>query len=166
MTPKARSSVLGGAVTGFTKALARERADAVVKAIDFEAETDPAVTAGTLIEETLHDPGAVEIGHADELRWSVGTIEEPAVHDETRELTADTVFVVTGAAGSIVSAITADLAAVAGGGTFHLLDLVSAPDPADPDLASFSRRPRRPQARARGPDPRTRRAPDAEARRA
>ena len=35
--------------------------------------------------------------------------------------------------GSIVSAITVDLAAH--GGTFHLLDLIAEPDPADPDLA-------------------------------
>ncbi len=51
--------------------------------------------------------------------------------------TGDTVFLVTGAAGSIVSAIIADLAA-ASGGTFHLLDLVPEPDPADPDLARFT----------------------------
>ncbi len=131
-------SVLGGAVTGFTKALARERADAVIKAVDFETKTTPASTASTLLEETLRDPGAVEIGYAEDLRWSVGTIEVPAVHDEARELTAETVFMLTGAAGSIVSAITADLAAAAGGGTFHLLDLVGAPDPSDPDLAKFS----------------------------
>ena len=51
-------------------------------------------------------------------------------------LTADSVVVVTGAAGSIVSAITADLA-VASGGCFHLLDLTPEPDPADPDIAAF-----------------------------
>ena len=43
-------------------------------------------------------------------------------------------FVVTGAAGSIVSAITADLAA-ASGGTFYLLDLTPEPDPRNSDLA-------------------------------
>jgi NAD(P)-dependent dehydrogenase (short-subunit alcohol dehydrogenase family) len=48
------------------------------------------------------------------------------------------VLLVTGAAGSIVSAITADLAAAAGGGAFHLLDLVPEPDPADPDVARFT----------------------------
>ena len=37
-------------------------------------------------------------------------------------LDKNSVFVITGAAGSIVSAITADLAA-ASGGTFYLLDL-------------------------------------------
>jgi NAD(P)-dependent dehydrogenase (short-subunit alcohol dehydrogenase family) len=46
------------------------------------------------------------------------------------------VFLVTGAAGSIVSAITADLAA-ASRGTFHLLDLTPAPDTADPDLSRY-----------------------------
>jgi NAD(P)-dependent dehydrogenase (short-subunit alcohol dehydrogenase family) len=51
-------------------------------------------------------------------------------------LNPDSVFVVTGAAGSIVSAITADLAA-ASGGTFYLLDLVPEPDPNNPDLKRF-----------------------------
>ena len=44
---------------------------------------------------------------------------------------------ITGAAGSIVSAITADLAA-ASGGTFYLLDLAPEPNPADPDLDRFA----------------------------
>ena len=46
-------------------------------------------------------------------------------------------FLVTGAAGSIVSAIVIDLAA-ASGGTFHLVDLVAEPDRDDPDLARFA----------------------------
>ena len=128
------TSALGGAVTGFAKALARERAEALVKAVDFAPGRQTAALADILIEETLRDPGAVEVGHAGELRWTVGLIEEPAVPDPARALTSDSVFVVTGAAGSIVSAITSDLAA-ASGGTFHLLDLVPAPDAGDPDLA-------------------------------
>jgi NAD(P)-dependent dehydrogenase (short-subunit alcohol dehydrogenase family) len=52
------------------------------------------------------------------------------------KLDGDTVFVVTGAAGSIVSGITADLA-TASGGTFYLLDLVPEPDPNNPDLKRF-----------------------------
>ena len=51
-------------------------------------------------------------------------------------LTSDPSSSVTGAAGSIVSAITADLAQ-ASGGTFHLLDLTPTPDPEDADLATF-----------------------------
>ena len=49
--------------------------------------------------------------------------------------------VVTGAAGSIVSAIVADLAESAGGGTFHLIDLTPQPDPDEPNLAAFHPRP-------------------------
>jgi acyl transferase domain-containing protein/NAD(P)-dependent dehydrogenase (short-subunit alcohol dehydrogenase family) len=128
---------LGGAVTGFTKTYKRERTEALVKVVDFEAGRKAAEVAELLIEETLRDPGAVEIGYQAELRWTIGLREEPAV-DGHPGLTLDgnTVFVITGAAGSIVSAITADLAA-ASGGTFYLLDLVPEPDPNHPDLKRF-----------------------------
>ncbi len=128
---------LGGAVTGFTKTYKRERMDALVKAVDFEAERKPSEVADMLIEETLRDPGAVEIGYKEGLRWTVGLQEQPAA-DGQPGLTLDhnTVFLVTGAAGSIVSAITADLA-TASGGTFYLLDLVPEPDPENPDLKRF-----------------------------
>jgi NAD(P)-dependent dehydrogenase (short-subunit alcohol dehydrogenase family) len=124
-------------VTGFVKSLARERSNALVKAVDFPPSRKTAALADLLIEETLRDPGVVEVGHADELRWSVGLLEQAAEADPERALGAETVFCVTGGAGSIVSAITADLAA-ASGGTFHLLDLVPKPDPADSDLARFT----------------------------
>ncbi len=128
---------LGGAVVGFTKTYKRERMDALVKAVDFAAERKPSEVADMLIDETLRDPGAVEIGYKEELRWTVGLQEQPAA-DGKPGLTLDsnTVFLVTGAAGSIVSAITADLA-TASGGTFYLLDLVPEPDPANPDLKRF-----------------------------
>jgi len=128
---------LGGAVTGFTKTYKRERTDALVKAVDFEAETKPAKIAELLIEETLRDPGAVEIGYKSNLRWTIGLEEQSAI-DGNPGVTLDksTVFVVTGAAGSIVSAITADLAA-ASGGTFYLLDLVLEPAIDDADLRRF-----------------------------
>jgi NAD(P)-dependent dehydrogenase (short-subunit alcohol dehydrogenase family) len=130
------TSVFGGAVTGCTKALAREREKALIKAVDFGASRKRAALADILIDETLSDPGAVEIGYADELRWSVALVERDVDRDPARELSGETVFVVTGAAGSIVSAITADLAK-ASGGTFHLLDLVPEPDDSDPDLERF-----------------------------
>ena len=128
---------LGGAVVGFTKTYKRERIDALVKAVDFEADRKPAEVAELLVEETLRDPGAIEIGYKGGLRWTVGLQEQPAA-DGQLGLTLDrnTVFLITGAAGSIVSAITADLAA-ASGGTFYLLDLVPEPDPENPDLKRF-----------------------------
>ncbi len=127
---------LGGATSGFTKALARERAEATVKVVDFGPSRKTAALAGLLVDETLRDPGVVEVGYAEDRRWSVGLEVAPAEVDDARALGADSVFVVTGAAGSIVSAITGDLAA-ASSGTFHLLDLVAAPDPDDPDLVRF-----------------------------
>jgi acyl transferase domain-containing protein/acyl carrier protein len=131
-------AALGGAVTGFTKAYRRERAEVLVKAVDFPVSRKTASLADALIEETRRDPGAVEIGRADGRRWTVG-LREVAFGDGVGGLTlgSESVFVVTGAAGSIVSAIVADLAA-ATGGTFHLLDLAPEPDPADEDLARFA----------------------------
>ena len=52
-------------------------------------------------------------------------------------LDRDTVFLITGAAGSIVSAITADLAA-ASGGTFYLLDRRAGARPATIPTSSAS----------------------------
>jgi len=129
---------LGGCVSGFTKAFKREKPEALVKTVDFEASRKTSALADLLIEETLLDPGAVEVGYREGQRWTVG-LEERGAEDGGSGLTLgrDTVFLVTGAAGSIVSAITADLAA-ASGGTFHLLDLAPEPDPAHPDLLRFA----------------------------
>ncbi len=140
------TSPMGGAVTGFTKSYQKERPEALVKALDLPASRKTAAVADQLIDETLRDPGAVEIGLLDGLRWGVGFAETPfpALSEDGSPdgpggmpLGPDAVFLVTGAAGSIVSAITADLAK-ASGGTFHLLDLTPTPDPADPDLAAFA----------------------------
>ncbi len=129
---------LGGAVTGFTKTYKRERPDALVKAVDFEAERAAAEVAELLVEETLRDPGTVEIGYRGEQRWTIGLEEQPAADGQPgMTLDRNSVFVITGAAGSIVSAITADLAA-ASGGTFYLLDLAPEPDPDDPNLIRFA----------------------------
>jgi NAD(P)-dependent dehydrogenase (short-subunit alcohol dehydrogenase family) len=132
------SAPLGGAVTGFTKTFKRERLEAQVKAVDFESEYGAAEIARVLVEETLRDPGAVEVGYKQGLRWAVGLREQSAA-DGARGLTLDrnTVFLITGAAGSIVSAITADLA-MASGGIFYLLDLVPQPDRNNPDLKRFA----------------------------
>ena len=128
---------LGGAVVGFTKTYKRERPESLVKAVDFERNRNAGEVANLLLAETLHDPGAVEIGYTGDQRWTVG-LEEQSADDGKPGMVVDknSVFLITGAAGSIVSAITADLA-TASGGTFYLLDLVPQPDPDNPDLKRF-----------------------------
>ncbi|MCK6553793.1 SDR family oxidoreductase [Candidatus Binatia bacterium] len=128
---------MGGSVVGFAKTYKRERPEALVKAVDFEVGRKAADVAGLLIDETLADPGVVEVGYKSGQRWTVALAEQP-VRDGDAGLALDrnSVFVVTGAAGSIVSAITADLAAACGG-TFYLLDLVPEPDPGNADIRRF-----------------------------
>jgi NAD(P)-dependent dehydrogenase (short-subunit alcohol dehydrogenase family) len=135
--PAGAVAPLGGAVSGFTKTYKRERPECLAKVVDFEPERNPAEIAELLLQETLRDPGAVELGCKAGQRWTVG-LQQQAVTDGRPglKLDKDTVFLITGAAGSIVSAITADLAA-ASGGTFYLLDLVPEPEPANPDLKRF-----------------------------
>ena len=129
---------IGGGVSGFVKAYQRERPEALCKVIDFAASRKTAALADRIIGETLSDPGVVEVGYQGDQRWAISLDIVPC--DETPtgvELNRDTVFLVTGAAGSIVSAIIADLAA-ASAGTFHLLDLTPEPDRTDPDIARFA----------------------------
>jgi NAD(P)-dependent dehydrogenase (short-subunit alcohol dehydrogenase family) len=130
---------VGGAVAGFTKTFSRERPAALVKVVDLPVDRKTAAHAEALIAETLADPGVIEVGLADGRRFSVALVEEPAEDAGAGlELGPESVFVVTGAAGSITSAITADLAAASSGGVFHLIDLTPEPDRSDPDLARFA----------------------------
>ncbi len=128
---------LGGGVIGVTKSFKRERSGALVKAIDFPVSRKTAALADAIIAETERDPGAVEIGRIGDRRFAIGTaLRDLPDSPAGVGLDSDSVFVVTGAAGSIVSAIVADLAA-ATHGTFHLFDLTPEPDRSDPDLAAF-----------------------------
>ncbi len=130
-------SPLGGAVSGFSKTFKRERPQATVKVVDFAAEEGSTAAATVLIDETLKDPGVVEVGYAAGQRWTVGLATKPLEDLDTGiELPEEPVFVVTGAAGSIVSAIVADLAH-RWPGHFYLLDLTPEPFPDDPDLALY-----------------------------
>ncbi|MBW2734057.1 MAG: SDR family NAD(P)-dependent oxidoreductase, partial [Deltaproteobacteria bacterium] len=129
---------LGGAVTGFTKAYQRERPGVLVKAVDFAADAGAEAIVPLLLAEAEHDPGVVEVGHLGKERWTVALFEETlSDQPEGMKLDQESIFVVTGAAGSIVSAIVADLAK-ASGGIFYLLDLTEEPDAADADLARFT----------------------------
>ena len=131
------SAPLGGAVMGFTKAYKREQTSILVKAVDFEPGRKTAEPAELLLAETLADPGVVEVGYHNGLRYTV-TLEEQPLPAENPGLTLDStsVVLVTGAAGGITSAIVADLAA-ASGANFYLLDLTPEPSASEPNIALF-----------------------------
>ncbi|MCW5860054.1 MAG: SDR family NAD(P)-dependent oxidoreductase, partial [Caldilineales bacterium] len=141
--PEGATAPLGGAVTGFSKAynieqgMKPEGQGLLVKAVDFEISRKTADPADQLIAETLYDPGAVEIGYHDGLRFAI-TLVEKAARDGNpgMMLGPETVFAVTGAAGGITSAIVTDLA-VASRGVFYLLDLVPCPARDDANVRLF-----------------------------
>jgi malonyl CoA-acyl carrier protein transacylase len=129
---------MGGAVAGFTKAYKRENPESLVKVIDFEVTRKTKGLAELIIAETLSDTGIVELGYQKDQRWTVGLVEEEQLRGENgMKLDRDSVYLITGGAGSITSAITADLAK-ANGGIFHLLDLTPEPDRKDPDIEMFN----------------------------
>ncbi len=68
---------LGGAVTGFAKAYQKERPDTLVKAVDLPVERKTAALADLFIEETLRDPGCVEVGRLGRPLVGVGLVEQP-----------------------------------------------------------------------------------------
>jgi NAD(P)-dependent dehydrogenase (short-subunit alcohol dehydrogenase family)/acyl carrier protein len=134
------SAPLGGGVSGFAKAYRREQPEVLVKVVDFPASRKTTALADALIAETLYDPAVVEVGYpgaqVDE-RVTITLVEQPAGTGEGGlPLNTDTVFLVTGAAGGITSAIVADLAAHSGG-AFYLLDLIEAPAAGDEQIALF-----------------------------
>ena len=123
------SNPVGGAVTGFTKTLRRERPDLLAKAVDFEDDASAETIARALLDETERDPGAVEIGYAGGSRVTVGLEVMQALPADAKpslKLDENTVFAVTGGAGAITVAIVRDLAAVSRG-TFYLLDARAMP---------------------------------------
>jgi malonyl CoA-acyl carrier protein transacylase len=129
-------SAFGGAIGGFTKAFKREQPESLAKVIDFAPSRKTSALANILLHETAKDNGAVEIGYKDDNRWTLGLKEEALSEEAVLSLNSDMTFLVTGAAGSITSAITADLAK-ASGGTFFLLDLTPKPDKDDAEINLF-----------------------------
>ena len=132
------SAPLGGAVSGFAKAVSREREKAFVKIVDFETTATPAVIATRLIDETLQDPGALEIGWENDLRYGIATLEQPLPVEKNFTLPQGSVFLISGGSGGIIRPIVEDLVH-ATQGTFYLLDRVPLPARDDPDIARLAR---------------------------
>jgi malonyl CoA-acyl carrier protein transacylase len=114
---------LGGLVSGFAKALSRERPGAFIKVVDFSPEAEAAQIARKLVAETLGDPAVVEVGWEKDLRFTPAMIEQ-ALPSTSEPLREQSVFVVSGGTGGIVGRVLVDLAK-ATRGTFFLLNRTS-----------------------------------------
>ena len=128
---------LGGVVSGFAKAIAREREKTFVKIVDFEATATPAVIASRLIEETLQDPGALEIGWENDLRYGIATLEHPLPTENNFTLEEGSVILISGGSGGIIRPIVEDLARTTHG-NFYLLDRIALPAADDPDVVRLA----------------------------
>ena len=104
---------LGGAVAGFTKTYKRERTAPWLR----QWISEPGEIRSRLPTPgrgTLRDPGAVEIGYKNDCAGRLDFKSSPWPMLPGLSSDENSVFVITGAAGSIVSAITADLADASG----------------------------------------------------
>lgn len=122
-----------GLISGFTKALKRERKDQLIKLIDLNAQTKPQHAADVLVKETLNDPVTTEIGYEGDARYSVALRTlTPNVNAESL-LAQGSTFLVSGATGGITSSVLLDLAK-ATRGSFYLLGRTHLPEEGDADL--------------------------------
>ena len=131
------SAPLGGAACGFAKAVAREREKAFVKIVDFETTVTPAIIATRLIDETLQDSGALEIGWENDLRYGIATLESTLPSEKNFTLEQGSTFLISGGSGGIIRPIVEDLVR-ATKGTFYLLDRVPLPAMDDPDISRLA----------------------------
>jgi len=69
------SAPMGGAVSGFAKAMGMERPNLMVKVVDFAEDEIPARAATLLIEETLVDSAVVEVGWRGEQRYGIAVLD-------------------------------------------------------------------------------------------
>jgi NAD(P)-dependent dehydrogenase (short-subunit alcohol dehydrogenase family)/acyl carrier protein len=131
--PQDSKATVSGGLRGLAKAIARERQKMVVKVVDFEQDAGAAKVAGCLVDETLSDPGTVEIGLEGSLRYGIALAEKPLGEPE-RKLPQGAVVVISGGSGGIVAPVVQDLAR-ATRGHFYLLGRSALPSENDPDLA-------------------------------
>ncbi|WP_299024268.1 type I polyketide synthase [uncultured Thermanaerothrix sp.] len=129
---------LGGLVSGLVKAVAWERANALVKVVDFAPQAEAAEIAVQLIEELLYDPGIVEVGRYQGQRYGVTLVEAPLDAVADLEWGEKPVFLITGGSGGITQAVVRDLARQTRG-VFYLIGRSPLPAPEDPDLVLLRR---------------------------
>ena len=98
-----------GIVSGFTKALAREREQLFAKSIDFQSSNSVKIVAERLIQETQHDPSNVEVGWENDLRFTFQLLDAPEAKN-AKPIQPGSVFLVTGGTAGIIAPVVRDLA--------------------------------------------------------
>ncbi len=126
---KPAKNASGGLITGFAKALSRERPDSLVKVIDFEENANHSEIAARLLGETLADASVVEVGWEGDQRFAIDLFEEETT-DSVLSLPEKPVIVISGGTGGIVAPILTDLADQTRG-EFYLLGRSPLVDPED-----------------------------------
>ena len=124
---------LSGLVSGFTKALHREKPGQLIKTIDLESSSKPAHIAEILLQETLHDSETCEIGYEGDSRFAVTLRQTEIDTKSSQKLAKGSTFVVSGATGGITASVLHDLAK-ATRGTFYLLGRSQLPAGDDANL--------------------------------
>ncbi len=127
---------LGGGISGFLKALRRERPESLVKAVDFATKASVANIVSSLVAETISDPDTGEIGYQGDHRFGIILQPEKEMEAAPVDSLEGGIFVVSGGAGGITAAVVRDLAATTRG-SFYLLGRTSLTGIDDPDLAKM-----------------------------
>ncbi len=122
-----------GLISGFAKALKRERPNQLIKLIDVVSSAKGVEIAEILVNETLHDPVTTEIGYEGDSRYSVKLTDVSQDFGEGETSLKGNAFVVSGATGGITTSVLLDLAK-ASQGSFYLLARTQLPTKEDADL--------------------------------
>ncbi len=125
----AAQNVSAGFISGFAKALSRERPNTLVKVVDFEAGANDSQIAARLVGETLSDASVVEVGWEGDQRFGIALFEEEG-NQPVQPLPEKPVIVISGGSGGIVAPILVDLAQTTRG-VFYLLGRSSLMNPQD-----------------------------------
>jgi malonyl CoA-acyl carrier protein transacylase len=127
------SNPFGGTISGFTKALSRERSNTLIKTIDFEVVATAATVSSRLLDETLNDDSVSEIGWEADLRFAAALVDQPVVLNEAKNLKEGSTYIVSGGTAGIINPVLMDLVHHASG-RFILLGRTSLPEKNDEQL--------------------------------
>jgi 8-amino-7-oxononanoate synthase len=107
----AAENVLHAALLGYTKALGRERPNAVVRGLDINPETPAKVNAQWIVDEILSGDLTPECGFDGADRFIAELVPVPSASNPSREIEKSDVVLITGGLGEIGSEIALHVAA-------------------------------------------------------